>query len=63
MIFSLDMGFFCFIWGSGDFIETLGFFEAVSILPPKCRQQRLGWSYCAASPKLGRNEVKTKDKP
>jgi len=36
---------------------------AVSILPPKCQRQRLGWSYCAASPKLGRNEVKTKDKP
>jgi len=34
----------------------------VSILPPKCRQQQLGWSYCAACPKLGRNEVKTKDK-
>jgi len=36
--------------------------KAVSILPTKCRRQRLGWSYCVASPKLGRNEVKTKDK-
>ena len=38
-------------------------FLAVSILPPKCRRQWLGWSYCAASPNLGRNKVKTKDKP
>jgi len=30
---------------------------AVSILPPKCWRRRLGWSYCATSPKLGRNEV------
>jgi len=36
---------------------------AVSILPPKCPRQRLGWSYGAASLKLGRNKVKTKDKP
>jgi len=35
----------------------------VSILPPKCRRQWLGWSYCATSPKLDRNEVKTKDEP
>jgi len=31
--------------------------KAVSILPPKCQRQRLGWSYCVASPKGGRNEV------
>jgi len=30
---------------------------AVYILLPKCRQQRLDWSYFATSPKLGRNEV------
>jgi len=39
------------------------FKKAMSILPPKCRRQQLGWSYCAASPKLDRNKVKTKDKP
>jgi len=39
------------------------YLKAVSILPLKCRRQRLRWSYCAASPKLGRNKVKTKDKP
>jgi len=36
---------------------------AVSIVPPKCQQQWFGWSYCATSPKLGKNEVKTKGKP
>jgi len=30
---------------------------SVSILPPKCRRQQLGWNYCAASAKLGRNKV------
>jgi len=23
--FSVDLGFFCFIWGSGGFIENMGF--------------------------------------
>jgi len=30
--FSLDLGFFCFIWGSGVFIENLGFFVSGQIL-------------------------------
>jgi len=30
--FSLDLGFFCFIWGSGVFIENLGFFDSGQIL-------------------------------
>jgi len=30
--FSLDLGFFCFIWGSGVFIENLGVFESGQIL-------------------------------
>jgi len=46
-----------------DAIHFMRYFLAVSIFPRKCRQQPLGWSYCAASLKLGRNEVKTKDKP
>ena len=25
-VFTLDQGFFCYIWGSGGFIENLGFF-------------------------------------
>jgi len=30
--FSQDLGFFCLIWGSGVFIENLGFFDFVQIL-------------------------------
>jgi len=30
--FSLDLGFFCFIWGSGVFIKNLGFFDSGQIL-------------------------------
>jgi len=30
--FSLDLGFFCFIWGSGVFTENLGFFDSGQIL-------------------------------
>jgi len=29
VFFSLDLGFFCFIWGSGVFIENLGFLTLV----------------------------------
>jgi len=38
-------------------MEQVIYILAVSILSPKCRWQQLGWSCCAASPKLGRNEV------
>jgi len=31
-IFSLDLGFFFFIWGSGVFIKNLGFFDSGQIL-------------------------------
>ena len=31
-VFSLDLGFFCLIWGSGVFIENLGFFDVGQIL-------------------------------
>jgi len=31
LFFSLDLGFFCFIWGSGVFIENLGFFDSGQI--------------------------------
>jgi len=44
-----------FFFHSGNVITHS--LEAVFILPPKCQRQRLGWSYCAASPKLGRNQV------
>jgi len=30
--FSLDLGFFCFIWGSGVFIENLELFDSGQIL-------------------------------
>jgi len=30
--FSLDLGFSCFIWGSGGFIENLGLFDSGQIL-------------------------------
>jgi len=30
--FSVDLFFFCFIWGSGVFIENLGFFDFGQIL-------------------------------
>jgi len=30
--FSLELGFFCFIWGSGVFIENLVFFDSGQIL-------------------------------
>jgi len=32
VFFSLDLFFFCFIWGSGVFIENLGFFDSGQIL-------------------------------
>jgi len=32
LFFSLDLGFFCFIWGSGVFIENLGLFDSGQIL-------------------------------
>jgi len=32
LFFSLDLGFFYFIWGSGVFIENLGFFDSGQIL-------------------------------
>jgi len=32
VFFSLDLGFFCFIWGSGVFTENLGFFDSGQIL-------------------------------
>jgi len=32
IFFSLDLGFFCFIWGSGVFIKNLGFFDSGQIL-------------------------------
>jgi len=31
-VFSLDLEFFCFIWGSGVFIKDLGFFDSGQIL-------------------------------
>jgi len=31
-VFSLDLGVFCFIWGSGVFIENLEFFDSGQIL-------------------------------
>jgi len=36
-VFSLDLGFFCFIWGSGVFIENLGFFDSGQIFVNVCR--------------------------
>jgi len=30
--FSQDQGFFCFVWGSGVFIENLGFFDSGQVL-------------------------------
>jgi len=32
VFFSLDLGFFCFIWGSGVLIKNLGFFDSGQIL-------------------------------
>jgi len=32
VFFSLDLFFFCLIWGSGVFIENLGFFDSDQIL-------------------------------
>ena len=32
LFFLLDLGFFCFLWGSGFFIENLGFFDSGQIL-------------------------------
>ena len=31
-VFLLDLGFFCFIWGSGVFVENLGCFDSGQIL-------------------------------
>jgi len=36
-VFSLYLGFFCFIWGSGVFIENLGFFSSGQIFVNGCR--------------------------
>ena len=30
--FSQRLGFFCFVWGSGLFIENLGFFDSGQVL-------------------------------
>jgi len=32
LFFSQDLGVFCFIWGSGVFVENLGFFDSGQIL-------------------------------
>ena len=34
--FSLDLFFFCFIWGSGVFMENLGFFDSGEIFLNLC---------------------------
>jgi len=36
-VFSLDLFFFCFIWGSGVFIENLGFSDSGQIFVNVCR--------------------------
>ena len=33
---SLDLGFFCFIWGCGVFVENLGFFDSGQIFVNVC---------------------------
>jgi len=34
---SLHLGFFCFIWGCGVFVENLGFFDSGHIFVNVCR--------------------------